>query len=187
MGKGAASNGRLTRNAWLVLALDVLRNEGIQGVRVERLARDLGVTKGSFYWHFEDRDDLRQSILNFWSEQYTDVIVENREFLDMAPAEGLWAAVIRVREKGLDKYELAVRAWAEHDANVTAVVKAVYKKRAAFLKGFFERIGFQDTEADARTRLMLCYLSWEPNMFLQGTAAERREMLRFQHAILTKR
>ena len=57
------SERQLNRNAWLEQALHVLREEGIQGVRIERLARDLGVTKGSFYWHFDNLDDLRQSIL----------------------------------------------------------------------------------------------------------------------------
>ena len=118
---------RLDRDAWLQRSLDVLRAEGIQGVRVERLARDLGVTKGSFYWHFKDRDDLLRSILEFWTERFNNVILENRELLEPEPGQGLLAAIRRVREEGLDRYELAMRAWADHDSGANATVAdAVY-------------------------------------------------------------
>ena len=146
------SEVRLSRDAWLRRALDVLRDEGVQGVRVERLARDLGVTKGSFYWHFKDRDALRRSILDYWTEQYNDVIVENREFLKAEPAEVLLAAIMRVREEGLDKYELAMRAWAAHDSNADVAVRAAYERRTIFVRGFFTRLGFRGLGARANHR-----------------------------------
>lgn len=175
-----------SRDEWLQQSLEVLRDEGIQGVRIERLARDLGVTKGSFYWHFEDRDDLRRSILDYWVKQYNDVIVENREFLEAEPAEGLLAAIKRVREEGLHKYELAMRAWAEHDSNADRAVRAVYQERTTFVRAFFTRPGFRGPDAEIRTRLTLCYLSWEPNMYPDDSDSRRLELLKFQHELLTK-
>ncbi|MDC0936945.1 TetR/AcrR family transcriptional regulator [Pirellulales bacterium] len=177
---------RLNPEAWLGRALEVLREEGIQGVRVERVARDLGVTKGSFYWHFKDRPDLHRSILRYWTEQYNDVVVENREFLDTEPAKGLLAAITRVREEGLDKYELAMRAWADHDSEADEVVRAAYEKRSAFVRGFFTRLGFRGLDAEVRTRLTLCYLSWEPNMYPDESEARRLNLLKFQHNLLTR-
>ena len=53
---------RVSKAEWLAQALEVLAAEGVQGVRVERLARDLGIAKAGFYWHFRDRRDLMQSI-----------------------------------------------------------------------------------------------------------------------------
>jgi len=183
----SAKETRLSRDAWLGRALEVLREEGIQGVRVERLARDLKVTKGSFYWHFKDREDLRRSILDYWTKQYNDVVVENREFLEAEPAEGLLAAIASVREQGLDKYELAIRAWADHDSDADMAVRAVYEKRTAFVRGFFTRLGFRGLRADIRTRLTLCYLSWEPNMYPDESEARRLNLLKLQHELLTKK
>lgn len=178
---------QLTRDAWLLRALEVLRNEGIQGVRVERLARDLGVTKGSFYWHFKDRDDLQRSILDYWTQQFNNVIVENRDFLEAEPAGGLLAAITRVREEGLDKYELAMRAWADHDSNTDTAIRAVYEKRTTFVRDFFTRLGFRGLDAEIRTRLTLCYLSWEPNMYPDESEARRLKLLNLQHELLTRK
>ena len=61
-------------------ALDTLHREGIQGVRIEKIARELGVTKGSFYWHFNDLGDLQQSILEFWCDKYSEVVTRHPEF-----------------------------------------------------------------------------------------------------------
>jgi AcrR family transcriptional regulator len=183
----SAKETRLSRDAWLGRALEVLREGGIQGVRVERLARDLKVTKGSFYWHFKDRNDLRRSILDYWTKQYNDVIVENREFLEAEPAEGLLAAITRVREEELDKYELAIRAWADHDSHADRVVRAAYEKRTAFVRGFFTRLGFRGLEAEIRTRLTLCYLSWEPHMYPDESEARRVKLLNLQHELLTRK
>ncbi len=179
---------KLSREAWLEYALEVLSEEGIQGVRVERLARDLGVTKGSFYWHFHDVEELRVSILQHWDRQYTDVIVENREFLQNPDAAaGLWAAIARVREDGLDKYELAMRGWADHDAIADKHVAAVYDKRAKFIRGFFTRLGFRGHEAEVRARSTLCYLCWEPRMFRGDSETKQMKLLNLQHQILTAR
>ena len=92
-----ARKPRLSRDAWLQHALEVLRAEGISGVRVERLARDLKVTKGSFYWHFEDRSDLLENILEYWDGRYTDVALQNRELTDVEPALGLLRLIARSR------------------------------------------------------------------------------------------
>ena len=62
---------RVTKAEWQELALKVLASEGVQGVRVERLARDLGIAKAGFYWHFRDRRDLLQSILAYWANEFT--------------------------------------------------------------------------------------------------------------------
>ena len=175
---------RLNRDAWLDRALDVLRDEGIQGVRVERLARDLGVTKGSFYWHFKNLDDLRQSILDYWKECYNDTIIENRDFLDAEPAAGLLAAVTKVREGGLDAYEIAFRSWADHDPRADEVVRSVYEKRTKFMRSFFTRLGFRGSEAEIRARIILCYLSWEPSMYPDESETRRINLLQLLHELL---
>jgi AcrR family transcriptional regulator len=178
---------RLCREEWLARALEVLRREGIQGVRVERLARDLGVTKGSFYWHFKDRSDLFGSLLEYWSDRYTGVIVENREFLAGDPRAALLAAMTMVRRERLDQYELAIRAWADSDPAADRACRAVYARRNQFVKGLFERLGFRGLEADVRTRLMLCYMSWEPNMYPDEAEGRRLQLLKIHHELLTQK
>ncbi len=177
----------LGRDEWLNRALSVLREEGIQGVRVERLARDLNVSKGSFYWHFTDRGDLQSAMLDHWKSFYTDVVVDNPEFQNGDAAAALLAAMKMVREHRLDEYELAFRAWADQDPVVGKVVRDVYARRNRFVSGFFQQLGFNRLEAEIRTRLMLCYMSWEPNMYAHESQKRRQQLLTLQHELLTRK
>ena len=66
--KLASPRVQLDRENWIESATDVLAREGLGGLRIEVLAKRCGVTKGSFYWHFKDRQDLLTAILEHWQE-----------------------------------------------------------------------------------------------------------------------
>ena len=66
--KPDAPRQQLDREAWIKAALDILAEKGLDGIRVEVLAKRLKVTKGSFYWHFKDRRDLLDAVLETWKE-----------------------------------------------------------------------------------------------------------------------
>ena len=82
----------------------------------------------------------------YWIEQYNDVVTMNPQFLEDDPAAGLLAAMTKVREEGLDHYELAMRAWADRDPLVSEAVRNVYEQRTKFIRGFFNRLGFRGLE-----------------------------------------
>ena len=67
----ARKRKRTTKADWFEAALRVLRTEGHSSVRVERLARDLDISKSGFYWHFRDRRDLELQLLDYWAHEYT--------------------------------------------------------------------------------------------------------------------
>ena len=134
-----------------------------------------------------DRPDLHRQILDYWIQQFTEVIVDSPEFLKDDPADGLLAAITRVRREGLEKYELAMRAWADQDSLADKVVRQVYARRTEFVHGFFRRMGFRGLEAEIRTRLTLCYLSWEPNMYPDESAVRQVKLLKLQHELLTRK
>src|SRR5512145_1357236 len=70
---------QLDRTAWTAAAIDVLAEDGIAGLRVEVLAKRLKVTKGSFYWHFQDRRDLLMAMLAEWKEgRIRDILKQTR-------------------------------------------------------------------------------------------------------------
>ena len=67
---------RLSREEWLMLALEEVAREGGAKLRIDKLVEGLGVTKGSFYWHFKDREDFVQSLVEFWAEYTTTKVIE---------------------------------------------------------------------------------------------------------------
>ncbi len=115
---GSEKTRRLATDDWLVEALMTLAREGIGAVRIERLARYLGVTKGSFYWHFKDRPELLDRLLQHWETEMTDNVDAHVSHLQGKPAEQLLALLEHIAENDINRYDASMRAWSLHDDRV---------------------------------------------------------------------
>jgi AcrR family transcriptional regulator len=139
-------------------AIDVLAREGIAGLRIELLAKQCGVTKGSFYWHFKDRQALLDGVLAFWREgrirdiERITVVTPGKERDQLHYAIEIYGA--SRNRKGM-AIELAVRDWARHDPLAAAVVESVDLYRLECTRQLFVATGMSD--ADAKSRSLLLY------------------------------
>ena len=165
------------RSQWLTAGLDALRKGGIGAVRVERLAGAVGVTKGSFYHHFRDRGALLDALLEFWSREMTDAEFERIENLRGGLAARLLALAQDVLEKGMGRYDPAIRAWARTDRKVAAAVAQVDRRRVRALTEFFEQGGFAAAEARTRARLFYTFLLGEPQVRAPSRDVEELERM----------
>ena len=152
------------RAQWLNAGLEALRKAGVGAVRVERLAADVGVTKGSFYHHFRDRGALLEEVLDYWAREMTDAEFERIQTLRGGLAPRLVALAEDVLEKGMGRYDPAVRAWAREDRKVAAAVAQVDRRRIKALAAFFEEGGFAAAEARVRARTFYTFLLGEPQV-----------------------
>ena len=166
---------------WTQAGLEALRKRGVAGVRVERLAEDLGITKGSFYWHFRDRGDLLDALLEFWSREMTDVEFERIRAMRGSLAARLLALAEDVLEKGMGRYDPPIRAWARSERKVAATVAQVDRRRVRALAGFFEEGGFGAASAHVRARLFYTFLLGEPQV--RAPAREAGELKRMVHIL----
>ena len=164
------------RDQWLVAGLESLRKGGVGEVRVERLAADLGITKGSFYWHFKNRGDLLEALLEHWSREMTDLEFERIQAMRGGLAARLLALAEDVLERGMGRYDPAIRAWARTDRKVAAAVGQVDRRRVRALTGFFEDGVFGAAEARTRARLFYTFLLGEPQV--RSPAREPGELAR---------
>lgn len=163
---------RKTRTEWIEAALVALGERGVDGVRVERLARALGVTKGSFYWHFRDRGDLLGAVLDYWEENGTEEIIERVEQSGGdtgARFQRLWALTAGDRDLGP---ELAIRDWARRDADVSQRVRRVDNRRMDFVRRLFIELGCPPADAEARS--MLAYSLLIGNYFIAAKHGRRK-------------
>ena len=143
---------------WLRAAENRLAEHGIESVRVEVLARELGVSKGSFYWHFRDRGELLDTLLARWEDAEIDWI--NAEA--RAGAATRWARfVARTADPGRMRMEVALRAWARVDVRVAARVAVVEQGKARLIAEVLSEIGFARPAADSWSDvvLLIC-LGW---------------------------
>ncbi|MHC4493101.1 MAG: TetR/AcrR family transcriptional regulator [Planctomycetota bacterium] len=177
----------LSRENWLGAALEALEESGIGGVKVLPLARRLGVSRGSFYWHFEDRRDLLLSLLAHWEHWSTDtVIAALSESGASDPRDRLWRLMEMVLEQGLSNHDPAIRAWALYDADAARAVRRVDRKRLRTVTGLFREAGFSPEQAEARARLLAIYLMGDPVVLAREPAARRRKLARLRWRVLVK-
>ena len=119
------NRGRLNREDWLAKALDVLAEDGIGAVCIEPVAKALGVTKGSFYWHFEDRDELVECLLEYWETEHTDRLGDLVAADSSDPSKQLLTLLELVTAHDENRYDASVRAWARHDPRAAIHLKRV--------------------------------------------------------------
>ena len=152
---------QLDRDAWVLAATDVLADEGIAGLRVEVLAKRLKVTKGSFYWHFQDRRDLLMAVLQVWKDgRIRDIVKQTRaepghELEQIHHVIDVYSAS-RSRRGAL--IELAVRDWARRDAEAAAIVAEVDDIRLRCARDLFLACGLPMEEASSRCMLLYAYV-----------------------------
>jgi len=176
----------LTKDDWLSAAMELLRTRGIGGVRVLTLAKILRVSRGSFYWHFEDHDDLLRSMLDWWDREMTDSVIQvSHEDRGSARTRLMAVAedVIRFRR---NTYDTAIRSWAEGDKRAAKTLKRVVNKRLDYVTGLFREAGFTPAEARARGDLLAVYIMSEDSILARETMETRLRLLRRQVRLLTE-
>jgi AcrR family transcriptional regulator len=178
---------RTTRDEWLSAALKLLGEKGVDGVKVERLARILGVSKGGFYWHFKNRRDFLKYLLDFWRHEYTEVVIENPDIRKGSPESRLHKVMNMIDEYELTKYEIPMRAWATHDPVAYQAVQEVYNIRMKTLRKIFSDLGFEGDDLEMRTRLFVCYHSWERPMYPGDSKRRLNRLQKLRLSLLTKK
>jgi len=155
--RGAPPQDRkqLQRFDWLQRALEIFVDEGIDAVRITRLADDLGVTRGSFYWHFENRGDLIDALVRFWRDKNTAAI---RQMVEQA--ESLADGIFRYFETCLDanrfdsRLDLAIREWARRSKKIRELLDREDDARVEALRQFYARFDYSMPEALIRARVL---------------------------------
>ena len=172
---------RLSRKDWLALALDTVSREGGSKLRVDHLVRSLGVTKGSFYWHFKDRDDFIRCLADHWARISTKVVRDEVSNIEGGAGDRLYRLMEIVTREDLGRYDMVMRSWATQEPAVATVVKEVDATRLDFVRSLFAELGFHGQQLESRTRIFACFLSLELGLFVRESKEERIEQLSSRH------
>lgn len=180
--------GQYGPDDWIRAAQRVLVNRSIEAVRVEVLAKDMGVTKGSFYWHFKDRDDLLQRMLTAWRDAATEQIIFRFESRGLS-ARDLIRDLLSLPFRGSSAKEaaateLAIRAWARRDELARSILDEVDAKRLTYITQCFLAIGFSASESKSRAFALYSYELTESLLPTQGTAKQREDRRVFMEKML---
>ncbi len=151
-GNEPVEKSTLTAEDWELAALSLIAEKGIGALAVEPLARRLGITKGSFYWHFSNRDDLLVRSLERWEKQDTDHISIALS-ADLPPAQRLAEFVRRTSRQTLTHRVYAALCAAPNDGRVKQVLQRVTRRRIDNLTAAFSEHSLSPDEARHRARL----------------------------------
>ena len=171
---------RTPRTSWIEEGLRALAVGGTEAVRVEALAKALGVTKGGFYWHFDDRPALLEEMLDTWERLSVDEVIERIEGAGGSARERvrrLWGLASTGDEQlwadpeELLRIDLAVRDWARRDRKVAARLRRVDNRRMDYMRSLFGE--FCPDEDEAEVRCMLGFSLWIGNHFIAADHGAR--------------
>lgn len=176
--KNPIKRPRLDREAWVTSALQVLSAEGIDGVRVEVLASRLGVTKGSFYWHFRNRMELHSAMLDFWRKKVVFGVMDRLRSID-DPMER-YRAMMRLPFGKLRPdfdLELAVRLWSRRDPTARAALAEADELRINFIVEVITAVGAPVETARSRAVLIYSYLRMGSALMDEVTLKQCEQLL----------
>lgn len=148
------SGWRGSSDLWLAAAQAALLEGGVEAVRIQPLARQLQLSRTSFYWFYADREELLAALLARWREKNTGNLVERAA----AYAESVAEAMLNLIDCWLDpelfdsRFELAVRSWALQSDEVLEAVQCADAERLAALTQMLVRFGADPALADVRAR-----------------------------------
>jgi AcrR family transcriptional regulator len=170
---------RTPREHWIDAGLLALAVGGPDAVRVERLARDLRVTKGGFYWHFSDRAALLKELLEAWERRSVDDVISLIEAQGGDGRTSLLRLFTSTRSiPNVLAIELAVRDWARRDNKVARRVRRVDNRRIEYLRSLFREFCADDEDVEARSMLVMALFVGSPLVAADHGSLTRDDVLR---------
>src|SRR5918998_5673529 len=149
---------RTPRSTWIDEGLRALAAGGPDAVRIDTLAKALGVTRGGFYWHFADRHALLEEMLDTWERRSTEEVIDRVEREGGDPRTKARRAGALTFSPSLLPIDLAVRDWARRDRPVAKRLRRVDNRRMDYLRALFG--AFCADEGDVEARCLLAFSLW---------------------------
>jgi AcrR family transcriptional regulator len=176
----ASSTSDARAEIWIEAGFAELARAGVEGVRVEVLAKNLGVTKGGFYRRFRDRAGLLEAMLANWSAGRIAAI-EAQTSLDGVTARERLRALIRLYSERMNTQamavELAIRQWARTDETAAATVAGVDAARLKNVGQLYRATGLAAEEADAQAFLFYSFIFGQSLLFLERGPRRRTQLV----------
>lgn len=145
---------RLSKQNWIEHGFEVLKSEGPEGLKADRMVKALGVSRGSFYWHFRSLKDFHAQLLEAWQYQITEAVIA--ELQSLPTTQNQLSVLFERILSHPQKLEAAMRIWAQTNPDVHVVMTRVDQLRIAYMADVMMRAGVAPDHA--RTRAIA--LSW---------------------------
>jgi AcrR family transcriptional regulator len=143
---------RLTAQDWIAFALKTLAQDGFEALKADVLARKLGVSRGSFYWHFTELGAFHAQVIAHWRETATDAIIADLE--RHRPGAARLDGLLRRAFGHGARLELRMRAWADHNAAAARALRDIDRRRTAYIRRCLVDAGVAPAQAATRAQIL---------------------------------
>jgi len=166
--------------SWIEAGFEELARTGVEGVRVEVLAKNLGVTKGGFYRRFKDRRALLNAMLKSWRDGRVTAIERQAEAGDATP-DGKLGSILKLYSERANTQgiaiELAIRQWARSDPIAAGAAEQVDAARLKTVGSLYRALGLSAPEAEARAVLFYTFLFGQSLLFFDDNPRRRANLV----------
>jgi AcrR family transcriptional regulator len=170
---------RLSRDEWIEKALEIVINEGSDVLTINQLVQKLGVSRGSFYWHFKNMDDFIRQLIAYWLGALTKRVSIETTLSTESAEESLISLATHIVSDRLSRYDIALRAWATHNPLVMQGVKKADNFR-------LNHVRFEGDELEMRARTFVVYYSSEGSQLVSLSRKQKLRHIKLRHALLMK-
>jgi AcrR family transcriptional regulator len=143
---------RLTAQDWIDFALTTLAREGFHALKADVLARKIGVSRGSFYWHFTDLDSFHARVIERWRQVATESIIADLERFDSR--EERLDVLLRRAFGGDALLEVRMRSWADKNAAAARALGDIDRRRKTYIEQMLADAGVAPALAATRAQLL---------------------------------
>ncbi|QMW23795.1 TetR/AcrR family transcriptional regulator [Sandaracinobacteroides saxicola] len=180
------SRSSLSREDWIEAARLVLIASGVDDVKVDRLAKKLNVSRGSFYWHFKHRKDLLDALLSGWETQNRNELAQIRDRNGQGDGGVMEAVRIWLSEDpAYPTFDMAIRFWARKSPEVARLVRQIDEDWIIMLAAIFEGSGEDRMTAIARARVNYFHQIGYYALAFEESLEDRLALAPYYHRVLT--
>ena len=176
---------RYSKAQWLKKSLDVITRQGFGGIVIDNIVNSMGVTKGSFYWHFKDREDFLEHLVTYWDENFTKSVMSHVDSIKKGANERLLELMVFITKKQLARYDSAIRSLAHNEPGFSRKIQRVFESRIEYVASLFKEMGYKGTDLEMRSRITVMFMSQEQNILQTKNINEQLQLIKKSHAMLT--
>ena len=176
---------KYTREQWLQKSLEAISGKGFGRVVIDNIVTSLGVTKGSFYWHFKDRNDFLEKLITYWDDTFTKIVMYHINESEAGPRERLLELMLYITRNRLASYDAAITTLTHNEPQISNQIAKVFESRMQFVATLFAEMGYKEADLEMRSRMLVMFMSQEQNMPTQKPLKEQIKFMKKAHALLT--
>jgi len=173
-----------TREQWLQKSLDVISGQGFGRIVIDNIVKSIKVTKGSFYWHFKDRNDFLEHLVTYWDENFTRNVMQHIAAMQGDAGKRLLELMMYVTRKRLARYDAAILSLAHNEPHVSNQIAVVFESRIEFVASLIAEMGYKGLDLELRSRMIVTFMSQEQNVLSQKAVKEQVSLIKKAYDLL---